>query len=297
MNLASLYHRASAVQRRDSKQIFQEYIKVMKWRADGLDTIIDIGSGSGNVLMDYIYPLLPPTFKTILSTDISARMVEFARQNYGYIKRAQFEVLDIVCAELPPQLCNRFDHVTSFYCLHWVQDQKRALQNIRQLLRVSGGDCLLVFLANNPIYDVYLELAKTQKWRDYMRDVQQFISPLHSSSDPGAQFSKLLEETGFVDYTVDIRNEIYVYDGTQNVKDNVKAICPFLERMSPAMQEDFLDDIVQCVADMNLREADINTKDFKFIAPYKLVVVYARKPNEFLSTMIEVPERATKRLM
>lgn len=95
---------------------------------------------------------------------------------------------------------------------------RRALLNIRQLLRVTGGDCLLVFLANNPIYDVYMELAKTEKWRDYMCDVQQFISPLHSSSDPGAEFSKLLEETGFVDFTVEIRNEIYVYDGTQNVK-------------------------------------------------------------------------------
>lgn len=124
MNLASLYHRASAVQRRDSKQIFQEYIKVMKWRADGHDTIIDIGSGSGSVLMEYIYPMLPPTLNTVLATDISPRMVEFARQNYGDIKCAQFEVLDVACAELPQQFCNRFDHVTSFYCLHWVQDQK-----------------------------------------------------------------------------------------------------------------------------------------------------------------------------
>lgn len=67
--------------------------------------------------------------------------------------------------------------------------------------------------------------------------------------------------------------------------------------MSPALQEDFLNDIIQCVANMNLREADLSTKDFKFITPYKLVVVYARKPNEFLNAMMEETERAARRLI
>lgn len=124
MNQASLYHRASAVQRRDSKQIFQEYMKVMQWRADGRDTLIDIGSGSGNVLMEFIYPMLPAQFDAVLATDISERMIDFARKNYGDFERSHFEVLDITCPQLPQQLYGQFDHVTSFYCLHWVQNQK-----------------------------------------------------------------------------------------------------------------------------------------------------------------------------
>lgn len=51
-----------------------------------------------------------------------------------------------------------------------------------------------------------------------MTDAMQFISPLHNSEDPGAEYSKLLEEAGFVNFSVDIRNEIFVYDGTQNLK-------------------------------------------------------------------------------
>ncbi|XP_036329613.1 juvenile hormone acid O-methyltransferase-like [Rhagoletis pomonella] len=296
MNQASLYHRASAVQRRDSKQIFQEYMKVMQWRADEHDTLIDIGSGSGNVLMEYIYPMLPAQFNAVLATDISERMIDFARKNYGDSERAHFEVLDITCAQLPQRLCGQFDHVTSFYCLHWVQNQKRALLNIYQLLRRSGGDCLLVFLANNPIFDVYIELSKSEKWGRYMTDAVQFISPLHNSSDPGAEYSKLLQEAGFVNFSVEIRNEIFVYDGTQNLKDNVKAVCPFLERMPETQHEDFLEDVIKAVVDMKLREGDINARDFKFIAPYKLVVVYARKPNEYLSSMIEEAERLAKGL-
>ncbi|XP_067623344.1 juvenile hormone acid O-methyltransferase isoform X2 [Eurosta solidaginis] len=272
-------------------KIFQEYMQVMQWRTDGHDTLIDIGSGPGNVLMEFVYPMLPPQFDAVLATDVSERMVDFARKSYGDCERAHFETLDITCAQLPARLSGQFDHVTSFYCLHWVQNQRLALQNIHQLLRHSGGDCLLVFLANNAIFDVYIELSKTEKWGRYMTDAMQFISPLHNSSDPGAEYSKLLQETGFVDFSVEIRNEIFVYDGTQNLKDNVEAVCPFLERIPKFQHEDFLNDIIKAVVNMKLCDGDFNARDFKFIAPYKLVVVYARKPNSLLSSMFAEAER------
>lgn len=76
----------------------------------------------------------------------------------------------------------------------------------------------------------------------------------------------------------------------------MKAVCPFLERIPDVQHEDFLDDIIKAVVDMKLRDGDINARDFKFIAPYKLVVVYARKRNEYLSSMIEEAERLAKGL-
>ncbi|XP_004518574.1 juvenile hormone acid O-methyltransferase [Ceratitis capitata] len=277
MNHASLYHRASAVQRRDAKQIFEEFYDVMQWRRDGGDKIIDVGSGSGNVLMENIYPLFPPNFDEVMSTDCSEKMVEFARKNYGETERAIFEVLDIACKEIPEHLNGRFDHVLSFYCLHWVQDQRLALENMNKLLRVDGGDILLAFLATNPIYDVYLTLAEREKWRCYMKDTMKFISPLHLSDDPGAEFKKLLEETGYEDIAVQIREEVFIYEGTQKVKDNIRAICPFLQFMPESKHEEFLEDITLCVDDMKLREYDSEKDDYNFITPYKLVVVYARK--------------------
>ncbi|XP_030383951.1 juvenile hormone acid O-methyltransferase [Scaptodrosophila lebanonensis] len=301
MNQASLYQRANQVQRHDAKLILEQYASVLQWRTDGQDKLIDVGSGSGNVLMDFVHPLLPKSFGQLVGTDISSKMVGYANKCYGKkFERTHFQVLDIGCEELPQRLEGQFDHVTSFYCLHWVQNLRVALQNIYRLLRHEGGDCLLVFLASNPVYEVYKVLACSAKWARYMRDVDQFISPLHYSKDPSAEFSRLLGEAGFVQYNVEVRNEVYVYEGVRNLKDNVKAICPFLERMPESLHEEFLDDFIAVVVSMNLQQQPLVVDDAaqapqnveRFISPYKLVVAYARKSPDFVgSVLCEVPRQ------
>ncbi|KAH8413227.1 hypothetical protein KR009_009057 [Drosophila setifemur] len=291
MNQASLYQHANQVQRHDAKVILDEFASTLQWRSDGEDTLLDVGSGSGNVLMDFVRPLLPIRGQ-VVGTDISSQMVGFASKHYQGEERTRFQVLDIGCARLPQELRGRFDHVTSFYCLHWVQNLKGALGNIYNLLRPEGGDCLLAFLASNPVYEVYKLLKLNEKWSSYMQDAEEFISPLHYSLNPGEEFCQLLKEVGFVHHNVEIRNEVFVYEGVRTLKDNVKAICPFLERMPSTLHEDFLDDFIEIVISMNLQQGEGN-QDQKFISPYKLVVAYARKSPQFVNNILVEPPHPT----
>ncbi|KAH8324956.1 hypothetical protein KR059_004873 [Drosophila kikkawai] len=217
MNQASLYQHANQVQRHDAKLILDEFASTLQWRSDGEDALLDVGSGSGNVLMDFVKPLLPSRGQ-LVGTDISSQMVGYASKHYQREERTRFQVLDIGCESLPQELSGRFDHVTSFYCLHWVQNLKGALGNIYNLLRPEGGDCLLAFLASNPVYEVYKILKMNDKWSSYMQDVEQFISPLHYSLNPGEEFSQLLNEVGFIHHNVEIRNEVFVYEGVRTLK-------------------------------------------------------------------------------
>ncbi|KAH8249343.1 hypothetical protein KR032_008651 [Drosophila birchii] len=287
MNQASLYQHANQVQRHDAKLILDEFASTLQWRSDGEDALLDVGSGSGNVLMDFVKPLLPSRGQ-LVGTDISSQMVGYASKHYQREERTRFQVLDIGCESLPQELSGRFDHVTSFYCLHWVQNLKGALGNIYNLLRPEGGDCLLAFLASNPVYEVYKILKTNEKWSPYMQDVEQFISPLHYSLNPGEEFSQLLNEVGFMHHNVEIRNEVFVYEGVRTLKDNVKAICPFLERMPSILHEDFLDDFIKIVISMNLQQGEGN-QDQKFLSPYKLVVAYARKSPDFVNNVLLEP--------
>ncbi|KAH8352690.1 hypothetical protein KR084_005686 [Drosophila pseudotakahashii] len=289
MNQASLYQHANQVQRHDAKLILDEFASTLQWRADGEDSLLDVGSGSGNVLMDFVRPLLPIRGQ-LVGTDISSQMVGYASKHYQREERTRFQVLDIGCERLPEELSGGFDHVTSFYCLHWVQNLKGALGNIYNLLKPEGGDCLLVFLASNPVYEVYKLLKMNEKWSTYMQDVEQFISPLHYSLNPGEEFSQLLNDVGFIQHNVEIRNEVFVYEGVRTLKDNVKAICPFLERMPSSLHENFLDDFIDIVISMNLQQGDKN-EDQKFLSPYKLVVAYARKTPEFVNNVFLEPPR------
>nr|XP_016927888.1 juvenile hormone acid O-methyltransferase [Drosophila suzukii] len=287
MNQASLYQHANQVQRHDAKLILDEFASTLQWRSDGEDALLDVGSGSGNVLMDFVRPLLPIRGQ-LVGTDISSQMVGYASKHYQREERTRFQVLDIGCEQLPEELSGRFDHVTSFYCLHWVQNLKGALGNIYNLLKPEGGDVLLAFLASNPVYEVYKILKTNEKWSSYMQDVEQFISPLHHSLNPGEEFSQLLTDVGFIQHNVEIRNEVFVYEGVRTVKDNVKAICPFLERMPIDLHEEFLYDFIDVVISMNLQQGEKN-EDQKFLSPYKLVVAYARKTPEFVNNVFLEP--------
>lgn len=91
----------------------------MKWKNNN-NRIIDIGCGDGtvtNMLKKYI----PADFK-LLGSDTSESMVNYANKHHCN-EQTSFTVLDIA-GELPEGMKGNFDHVFSFYVLHWVIDQR-----------------------------------------------------------------------------------------------------------------------------------------------------------------------------
>lgn len=58
----------------------------------------------------------------------------------------------------------------------------------------------------------------------------------------------------------------------------MKAVNPFVERLSRKQQSEFLNDYIQAVIEMDLSEScPDNPEDLRFITPYKLVIVYGKK--------------------
>lgn len=164
MHKATLYQKANGMQRRDAQLVLEEYAHLIQWKEDGKDSLLDVGCGSADITIEFILPLMPSTFSKLVGSDISDHMVRYAKDNYKH-PRIFFEQMDIAKDLITD--CNRFgdkyDHITSFYCLHWVQNQRMAISNIYNLLD-NNGDCLLTFLVRNPIFEIYNKMAKTVKW-------------------------------------------------------------------------------------------------------------------------------------
>uniref|UniRef100_A0A1A9VS52 Methyltransf_12 domain-containing protein n=1 Tax=Glossina austeni TaxID=7395 RepID=A0A1A9VS52_GLOAU len=274
MNQPALYHRANVVQRYEAEVVLKKYSNIFQWRLDGQDSLIDIGSGSGDVLKDFIYPLMPRNFARLVGSDISSIMCNYARQIFKAEPRCDFRVLDIATGEkLPDDLKGQFDHVTSFYCLHWVQNQRQALENIYQLLRPEKGDCLLLFPANNTTFEAYLVLRKSPKWSSYMTDVERFIGPFCRTENLQEIFATMLREAGFTHIKVELRHDTYDYKTVSILKDNMEAVCPFLERMIPGQRSEFLQDLSSTMVELNLK----NNIEPQISVTSKLIVAYARK--------------------
>ncbi|XP_055613919.1 juvenile hormone acid O-methyltransferase isoform X2 [Uranotaenia lowii] len=155
--------------------------------------------------------------------------------------------------------------------------KRKALSNIRNLL-AEGGECLLVFLACNPIYDIFYELSRHPKWAPYMTNVEKFISPYQYSSNPTEDINKQLTHVGFSFHSVKVLDKIYIYEGEECMRNAVKAVNPFREQMLPDVQEDFMNDYVDVVRRMLVSpDNKCDDNNYSVITPYKLAIIYAKK--------------------
>lgn len=218
MNKAFLYQNSNGLHRYDAQQVLNEFQRVWKWRSDGRDTMLDVGCGSGDITMDIVLPILPEKFERLVGCDLSDDMVNYARDKHFH-PRTSFEQFDLsVDLETQSTLKKEsFDHITSFYCLMWVHNQKTAIKNLYKLLK-PGGDLLVAFVAQHPIYDFYKQQSRDIRWAQYMTDVDEFCSPYQHSQDPAEDFHECLLDSGFTDCIVQAREKCYKFNGVPLVR-------------------------------------------------------------------------------
>lgn len=121
MNQARLYHNSNSLQRRDAFEILKRYSKKIRWQSCE-DRIIDVGCGDGSVTVDILKTNFPDKFGKLIGCDISIEMVKYANEQYRD-ESTTFIVQDIEDS-LPDELTGSFDHVFSFYTLHWIKNQQ-----------------------------------------------------------------------------------------------------------------------------------------------------------------------------
>jgi juvenile hormone-III synthase len=132
MNNAKLYQKTNSVQRRDAKKIIEEFSALFDQRKNA--KLLDVGCGSGDVLVEILFPYLENSFDQVVGSDISQEMVKHAWDKYrNKSKHLKFQRMDIESDFLSSKSLlqgneewkkETFDIITSFYCLHWIQDQR-----------------------------------------------------------------------------------------------------------------------------------------------------------------------------
>jgi len=123
MNDAKLYASCHELQARDATKVLSEYINSMSWKTG--DRVLDLGCGPGSVTTQVLMPRLPADFGLLVGADLSADMIQYAREKYMHSK-LRFTEFDITkdignTSQLRP---SGFDKIFSFYCLHWIPDQR-----------------------------------------------------------------------------------------------------------------------------------------------------------------------------
>lgn len=123
MNNADSYAKNKKMQKEDALYLLDNYFRLIKLHPQGIDRILDVGCGDGEVTVEILFDKFPKKNQKIVGCDISENMVNYANKKYQNKKQISFLQLDIATVMLPKELDESFHHIFSFYCLHWVQDQ------------------------------------------------------------------------------------------------------------------------------------------------------------------------------
>lgn len=124
-----LYRDFSGMPKTETKFVLDNYFHLIKFRPDGKDRILDIGSGDGELSMDILLKRFPNKEETLLGLDVSKEMLKYATENYGKNGRVSFRFFDIESPIVPDDLIGTFDHVFSIYVLQYAQNQKYVIIN------------------------------------------------------------------------------------------------------------------------------------------------------------------------
>lgn len=108
----------------------------------GNEKVLDVGSGTGRTTVYCAKKL--GNDGSVIGLDYSRRMVNFASKEYKDVSNVRF----IKCDAAEISYKDEFDVATSFFCLHWVKHQKKAVTGIIASLRDGGRALLYIPCAN-----------------------------------------------------------------------------------------------------------------------------------------------------
>jgi len=167
-----LYDRSNYLQVRDGAKMI-EFIKSQFKGRSQIDTLLDIGCGSGN-LTEMLYRELKP--KRIVAFDLADAMVYFARNRnvtgmrdpdaIAYYQANACESFESLAEKLQLKPSS-VDVVTSFYCIHWVPDKRKTCQNMYRFLK-PNGKFYLVNSVWNDLFPVQHRIIEHNYWRPYL---------------------------------------------------------------------------------------------------------------------------------
>lgn len=238
---------------------------------------IDVGCGEGSFTLKYLLPRCSSKCQKLVGVDKSSAMLEHARLRHGH-DMIEYLHLDIVCSDVDEfvKQHGHFTRVYSFHLLHWVKDRAQALKNIEKLI-APGGECFIVFEHCIPIFEVFMALAESPRWRKYVEVLLENVPPLAGSTDVRLMRTHLLSivnETGLTPLTCEVlRSPVVSMPNLKEATDRAVSYNPIY----PLLEDEEKEDLVRSTADILAGRAE-GIAEGKVSGDRFTYVIHAYKP-------------------
>jgi trans-aconitate 2-methyltransferase len=196
--------------------------------------VLDVGCGDGK-LTAFFASNLPHAH--IVGCDVSPSMIEYALGHYVgpnlnfIVKNA--ENLDFE---------DQFDTVVSFNCLHWIKNQKRAIEQISNILKPNGKIFLVATpnSSNNDFKTICRDIILSFRWIFYFIGFQS-VHSFHTETEYG----EILTSCGFLIDKIETKQTEMVFRDENELEPFLKAVLTPLQHLNPIYHSAFLADFYQ----------------------------------------------------
>lgn len=179
---------------------------------NGSESILDIGCGDGNITAKMAHSV--PNGR-VIGIDLSPSMIKAAKESYAHVTNLSFEIADATNFSFS----QRFDFITSFFTLHWIEDQLTVLENIKNALTPNGTTIIIMSASQEKtpiIFQAFEHLKQDETWANIAKKANKRYFP-QSPND----FESLLHQAGFVHVKIGV---VYRTSSSPNLEANIQSL-------------------------------------------------------------------------
>ncbi|MBA3723195.1 MAG: methyltransferase domain-containing protein [Parachlamydiaceae bacterium] len=195
------------------------------------DKVLDVGCGDGKITALIAYQV---SQGIAVGMDISEKMIKQA----SLISKNENLIFFQGNANNIP-FRGQFDKVVSFCTLHWVLDQKHAINSMKECLKQNGAMLLVLpGKAPNNLATLSEKIANSKKWSEYFPVFKQERVYFTSS-----EYIELLKEAKLDIQSIVETESITVYKSKKALIDWIKPLVNFIDHLKPDLQANFIEEV------------------------------------------------------
>lgn len=274
MHRPEIFAKMNKPTREGTAMALEKYGHLIQWGPENQDTLIDIGCGPGNVLMDVILPVFKGKYSLAYGTDLSEKMIEYCNEQYANAEKVKFQVLNIQEESDFQEKYGQLDHALSSFVMHWLPDQPKGLRNIFKLLK-PGGDFFTVHNLSSSVYEILKYMDGNEKWNRYFDNLTQYIPFSQASTQPEEDLRDMMKEAGFVDIMVDVVHQDMVKESYEDLKTMFTSTMRQLDRIPEELRADYIQEYIDYGFEKDLIKV---RPSGEVTFSFNLFIAYGRKP-------------------